>query len=119
MRSFAYYSSLLSAGLLSHQAAAETMYNPQKSSVTTFNTKNFEKQVVLNREKGISVVQFYKASEANSTMDKGQFEKFGIEQKKMLRIGAVDCEEFASICDKEQITEYPTYRVYPPFPIPH
>jgi hypothetical protein len=105
-------------GLLGQQSAAESMYNPQKSSVTTFNTKNFEKQVTLNREKGISVVQYYKASEENSTMDKGQFEKFGIEQKKMLRVGALDCEEFASMCDKEGITEYPTYRVYPPFPVP-
>ena len=51
-------------------------------------------------------------------MDKGQYEKFGIEQKKMLRIGAVDCADFGALCDKEGITEYPTYRVYPPFPAP-
>ena len=53
---------LFGLGLLSREAAAESMYNPTKSSVTTFNHKNFEKQVTLNREKGISVVQFYKAS---------------------------------------------------------
>lgn len=52
-------------------------------------------------------------------MDKGQYEKFAIEQKKMLRIGAVNCEEWANICQKEGVTEYPTYRVYPPFPVPH
>ena len=52
-------------------------------------------------------------------MDRGQFEKFGIEQKKMLRIGAVDCEEFSTICEKENISEFPTYRVYPPYPVPH
>lgn len=52
-------------------------------------------------------------------MDRGQFEKFGIEQKKMLRVGAVDCDEWSNICSKEGITEYPTYRVYPPFPVPH
>ena len=51
-------------------------------------------------------------------MDKGQYEKFAIEQKKMLRIGAVNCEEWATICEKEGVTEYPTYRVYPPFPVP-
>ena len=51
-------------------------------------------------------------------MDKGQFEKFAIEQKKMLRIGAIDCEEFSQICEKEGIKEFPTYRVYPPFPVP-
>ena len=36
----------------------------------------------------------------------------------MLRIGAVDCEEFSQICDKEGVTEFPTYRIYPPFPVP-
>jgi len=36
----------------------------------------------------------------------------------MLRIGAVNCEDFAEICAKENITEFPTYRVYPPFPVP-
>ena len=62
---------------------------------------------------------FFCNTEENSKQDQGQFEKFGIEQKKMLRIGAVDCEEFGQICDKEGVTEFPTYRVYPPFPVPH
>lgn len=94
------------------------MYNPVKSAVMVFNTRNFATQVTKNRDKGISVVQFYKASEQNSKQDKGQFEKFGLEHKKMLRIGAIDCEEFGEICSKESVTEYPTYRVYPPFPVP-
>ena len=109
---------MLGLGLLGQQAAAETMYNPVKSSIMNLNPKNFEKQVTLNREKGISVVQFYNPSQENSTQDKGQYEKFGLEQKKMLRIGAVDCEEFSAICTKEGVTEFPTYRIYPPFPVP-
>ena len=36
----------------------------------------------------------------------------------MLRIGSVECNEWASICSKEGITTYPTYRVFPPSPIP-
>jgi len=110
--------------------------------VAVYNPKNFEKQVTQNREKGISVVQFYKASgkpisllrdftknntywfclpsiAAESTRDKGQYEKFAIEQKKMLRIGAIDCDEFSKICEKEGVKSFPTYRVYPPFPVPH
>ena len=55
-------SSLLGMGMLSRSGAAESMYNPQKSYVTVYNNKNFEKQVTMNREKGISVVQFYKGS---------------------------------------------------------
>ena len=41
--------------------SAESMYNPLKSTVAIYNDKNLDKQVTFNREKGISVVQFYKA----------------------------------------------------------
>lgn len=37
----------------------------------------------------------------------------------MIRIGAIDCDEFGKICEKEGVSEFPTYRVYPPFPVPH
>ena len=36
----------------------------------------------------------------------------------MLRIGSVECTQWSKICSKEGITEYPTYRVYPPNPAP-
>jgi len=36
----------------------------------------------------------------------------------MMRVGAVDCDDFPRICDSEKITSYPTYKVYPPFPAP-
>lgn len=81
MKSFV--SSMMAAacgiGLLGQPTAAEQLYNPVKSSVMNLNSKNFEKQVTLNRDKGISVVQYYKASEENSKMDQGQYEKFGLE----------------------------------------
>jgi len=79
MKSFIKTVTLGMLAMLNGAAADEQLYNPVKSSVQNFNNKNFEKQVTLNREKGISVVQFYKASEDNSKMDKGQYEKFAIE----------------------------------------
>lgn len=36
----------------------------------------------------------------------------------MFRIGSVNCEDFAEICKKEGIDAFPTYKVYPPTPIP-
>lgn len=36
----------------------------------------------------------------------------------MFRIGAVECNEFKSVCEKEGITEFPTYKIYPPVPAP-
>jgi hypothetical protein len=36
----------------------------------------------------------------------------------MFRIGSVECTEFSQICKSAGITEYPSYKVYPPTPIP-
>lgn len=36
----------------------------------------------------------------------------------MIRVGALDCANFAKLCENEGITTYPTYKVYPPFPVP-
>lgn len=33
-------------------------------------------------------------------------------------MGACDCDEDASVCEKEKITTFPTVRIYPPLPIP-
>lgn len=40
--------------------SSATLYDPLKSYVSNYNTKNFDAQVTKNREKGISVVHFYK-----------------------------------------------------------
>ena len=36
----------------------------------------------------------------------------------MFRIGSVDCKEFKKICDNEGISSYPSYKIYPPIPVP-
>lgn len=36
----------------------------------------------------------------------------------MFRITAIDCEEFASVCAKEQVNKFPLFRIYPAFPAP-
>lgn len=30
----------------------------------------------------------------------------------------MDCKEFKKICEKEGVTEFPTYKIYPPTPVP-
>ena len=52
-------------GLILDQAEATSMYNPLKSEVSIYNTVNFPKQVTNNREKGISIVQYYKVGGKN------------------------------------------------------
>jgi hypothetical protein len=52
--------------LASTTQAYDPMYSTIKSSVINFNKINFDKQITKNRDKGISVVQFYNGSEQSS-----------------------------------------------------
>jgi len=47
-------SAFLGAGL------TKSLYDTQRSDVVVFSKMNFEKQVTKNRDKGISIVHFYK-----------------------------------------------------------
>ena len=49
---------------------------------------------------------------------KKAYEGFGTENKGIFRIGAVDCDTQGPICDKEKVTAFPTFKIYPPFPAP-
>jgi hypothetical protein len=46
------------------------------------------------------------------------YAKFATENKGIFRIGSIDCDEWEAICAKEKATEFPTMKVYPPFPMP-
>jgi hypothetical protein len=46
------------------------------------------------------------------------FGAFATDNLGIFRIGAMDCDEFGAICDKEKVASFPTVRVYPPFPAP-
>lgn len=48
----------------------------------------------------------------------GQLEVFAKENKGMFRVGAVSCDEFPKICEKERVSKVPTVRIYPQFPAP-
>lgn len=56
--------------------------------------------------------------EADSLLHKGQYDKLALENKGMFRIGSVDCNDFETLCNKEGITSFPSYKIYPELPIP-
>ena len=58
--------------------------------------------------------------EDKSKASKGQYEKFSMEHKQMLRVGAIDCHDHGPLCKKLDVDQsiLPTFRVYPPMPIP-
>jgi len=49
---------------------------------------------------------------------KEQLMKFADENKGIFRVGAMDCGAWEQICKKEGVKEFPTIKVYPPFPVP-
>lgn len=127
MRSIFSITAFLAMASLS--AMAKPLYDSVKSYVFVLNQKNFDSQVLKNRQKGITIVNFYKESgkfqkiliknlDGVSKGVAGQYENFAKENKGMFRITAIDCEDFGSICTKEGITKFPTFRVYPAFPAP-
>lgn len=90
-----------------------------KSDVTVYSKLNFEKQVTKNRDKGISIVHFFRKDDGRSKAEiKSEYEAFATENKGIFRIGALDCKEFEDLCKKEAVTATPTIRVYPTFPAP-
>ena len=50
---------------------------------------------------------------------KGDYEKFATENMGIFRIGGVNCDQHAQICEKEKIETFPLVRLYPEFPAPH
>jgi len=94
------------------------LYNPAKTPIAVFGQKNFDTQVRKNRAKGVSIVKFYKKTDGRAKDEKEDFEKLAKDLKDMMRVGAVDCDDFPKICDTEKVSTYPTYKVYPPFPAP-
>jgi thioredoxin-like negative regulator of GroEL len=87
--------------------------------VTVYTKLNFEKQVTKNRDKGISIVHFYKRDDGRSKDEiQPEYNAFASENKGIFRIGSLNCKDFKELCDKEGVTDLPTIRIYPTFPAP-
>ena len=54
--------SLMVVATLLGLSQCASLYDPVKSYVAIYNMKNFDSQVTNNRQKGISIVHFYKES---------------------------------------------------------
>jgi hypothetical protein len=95
------------------------LYDSSKSNVINLNKKNFDTQIISNRSKKIvSIVHYYTPDDSKSTGYKSEFEKLASEYDGMFKVGAMNCKEFREICEKQEIREFPTFKVYPPLPAP-
>lgn len=100
-------------------ALSAELYDNNNSNVINLNKKNFDTQITLNRSKNIvSLVHYYKLDDLKSRILKKEFEKLADDYDLMFKVAAVNCKNFADICEKHDIREFPTVKVYPPLPAP-
>lgn len=95
------------------------LYDVQKSNVVNLNPKNFDTQITKTRSKTtVSFVHFYKPDDLKSRSIKQEIEKVANDYDGMFKIAALDCSEHFALCEKNDVREFPTFRIYPPLPAP-
>ena len=96
-----------------------SLYDNNLSNVVNLNQKNFDTQITLNRSKDIvSIVHFYTMDDQKSQGLKPQFEKLALDYDLMFKVAAINCKEYRAICEKQDVKEFPTVKVYPQLPSP-
>lgn len=101
-------------------ALAKPVYEHSKSNVMPLTNFNFNDQISKIRQTTnyVSIVHFYKHADGKSLAFAPDFDKWTDEYRGVFRICAVDCDTYAELCRKEDITEFPTIKLYAPIPIP-
>ena len=111
---------ILAINLIQYTESRQTsIYDEKVSLVSNLNAKNFNSQVTTNRSKNlISIVHYYKPSDEKSKDLAVEYDKFATEFDGMFKVAAMNCVEFRDVCEKNEIKEYPTFKVYPTLPAP-
>jgi len=86
--------------------------------VILLNSGNFDSQITKKRDKATSLIHFYKEHDGRSQDIAEVIKEFSSNWQGVYIIAAVDCQAQAALCEKEQVRDEPTLRVYPPFPMP-
>jgi len=103
--------------LFAHLASAQGLYD-HTSAVSVLNRSNFNKRVTSDRKKGIKIVHFYSMDDGVSADHKSDFEEFVKKNKGMYEMMAINCDQNPDVCEKEGVSEYPHFRIYPAYPMP-
>lgn len=111
---------LVLLGMLMACTFGKSVYDHSKSYVSRVSSINFTKQIQKTREttKSVQILHFYKMNDGHSTRIAIELDGLATEYKGLFYIGAINCGEEPTICEKEKVTTFPTVRVYPPNPLP-
>jgi len=117
---FAISAAIIAISLFQLTNSKETsIYDDKISLVNNLNPKNFNSQITVNRSKNlISIVHYYKPNDGKSKDLVKEFDKFATDFDGMFKIAAMNCVEFKDMCEKEEIKEFPTFKIYPTLPAP-
>ncbi|KAF4739147.1 hypothetical protein FOZ63_030910, partial [Perkinsus olseni] len=106
---------LVSAGLFL-AADARVEVDPSKHDVVKLNPQSFGSVIERHRDWQISAVYFY--DDNTPVKDFNKVNEVAQQTKRMVKIGAVDCDENRALCDQNNIKECPKLVIYPRNPIP-
>ena len=99
--------------------SATGIYSFQNSNVINLNPDNWDTQITKSRAKEIiSFVHFYKPSDSKSMEYKQEIESMSTEYDGMFKYAAINCYDYPEICSKNDIKEYPSFKIFPPLPAP-
>ena len=95
------------------------LYDPGRSTLINLNPMNFDTQITNNRNKDvISFIHFYSPDDGKSPQLKDVFIELDKEYSGMFKLAGLNCKKYKDLCSKQGVTDYPTYKIYPPLPAP-
>ena len=95
------------------------LYDAGRSTLINLNPMNFDTQIINNRNKDIiSFIHFYSPDDGKSNQLKDVFIELDKEYSGMFKLAGLNCKKYKDLCSKEGVTEFPTYKIYPPLPAP-
>ena len=95
------------------------LYDALHSTLINLNPMNFGTQITNNRNKEIiSFVHFYSPDDGKSNQLKDVFIELDKEYSGMFKLAGLNCKKYKDLCAKEGVTDFPTYKIYPPLPAP-
>ena len=95
------------------------LYDSGRSTLINLNPMNFDTQITNNRNKEIiSFIHFYSPNDGKSSQLKDVFIELDKEYSGMFKLAGLNCKMYKDLCSKEGVTEFPTYKIYPPLPAP-
>ena len=95
------------------------LYDAGRSTLINLNPMNFDTQITNNRNKNIiSFIHFYSPDDGKSNQLKEVFIELDKEYSGMFKLAGLNCKKYKDLCSKEGVTEFPTYKIYPPLPAP-